>query len=63
MATMLSTHLPSNVQWVCQIKVANKAVSEQVIGQSDLLLGHNAYLGRAEANISVHSYTRQQYQH
>lgn len=63
MAAMLSTHLPSNVQWVCQIKVANQAVTEQALGQNDLLLGHNSYLGCAEANISVHSYTHQQYQH
>ena len=63
MAALLSTHLPNNVQWLCQIKVANEAVEQQTIGVSPLILGHNSYLGSAAANITVHSYTHLQYQH
>lgn len=63
MAALLSTHLPNNVQWLCQIKVANEALAQQAIGSSPLVLGHNSYLGSAAANISVHSYTHLQYQH
>ena len=63
MAALLSAHLPSNVEWVCQIKVANDAVSEQLIGQQSLVLGHNSYLGAAAANTTTHSYSHQQYKH
>lgn len=63
MAALLSTHLPNNVQWLCQIKVANEAVDQQAIGISTLTLGHNSYLGSAAANVTVNSYTHFQYQH
>ncbi|WP_282115233.1 type VI secretion system baseplate subunit TssG [Pseudoalteromonas arctica] len=63
MAALLTAHLPSNVEWVCQIKVANEAVAEQALGQQPLVLGHNSYLGAAAANTTSHSYSHQQYKH
>lgn len=63
MAALLTAHLPSNIEWVCQIKVANEALAEQTIGKHGLVLGHNSYLGAAAANITTHSYTHNQYKH